>query len=111
MPDLFDLAGQTALVVGAGAGGLGAYAAQALGGRGAHVLVADLPSRQDDLEQTLAELRGTGVSAAAVAATSPTSGPWPTWSAIPDDWTWLSMRRGSCSANRLPTPAWPSSSG
>ena len=66
MPDLFDLAGQTALVVGAGAGGLGAYAAQALGGRGAHVLVADLPSRQGDLEKTLAELRAAGVSAAAV---------------------------------------------
>lgn len=60
MRDLFDLTGDTALVVGAGAGGLGAQAARALGARGARLLITDLPSRQEDLQQTAAELVANG---------------------------------------------------
>ncbi|MGH8961307.1 MAG: SDR family NAD(P)-dependent oxidoreductase [Jatrophihabitantaceae bacterium] len=67
MPDPFDLSGETALVFGAGAGGLGAVAARALGGRGARVLVADLTARKEDLAQTLAELTARGVRAEALA--------------------------------------------
>lgn len=63
MSDPFDLTGETALVVGAAAGGLGAVAARALGGRGARVVIADLPARKDDLTITLAALRDAGVEA------------------------------------------------
>jgi gluconate 5-dehydrogenase len=63
MPDPFDLSGDTALVIGAAAGGLGAVAARALGSRGARVLLADLPSRKDDLARTLGDLRDRGIDA------------------------------------------------
>lgn len=63
MPDPFDLSGDTALVVGAAAGGLGAVAALAVGQRGARVLVADVEARKDDLAQTVSALRQCGVVA------------------------------------------------
>jgi gluconate 5-dehydrogenase len=66
MPDPFDLSGDTALVVGAGAGGLGARAALALGSRGARVLVADLPSRRADLDRTVSTLESAGADVAAL---------------------------------------------
>ncbi|GLY91837.1 SDR family NAD(P)-dependent oxidoreductase [Actinoallomurus iriomotensis] len=66
MSDPFDLTGDTALVVGAAAGGLGARAALALGRRGARVLVADLPSRADDLDRTVDSLVSAGVSTEAL---------------------------------------------
>ena len=52
MPDLFSLAGRTALVVGAAEGGLGAFASRALAGAGARMALADLESRADDLAVT-----------------------------------------------------------
>jgi gluconate 5-dehydrogenase len=64
--DPFDLTGDTALVVGAGAGGLGARAALALGRRGARVLVADLPARGDDLDTTVATLQEAGATVEAL---------------------------------------------
>lgn len=57
---LFDLSGQVALVTGAGFGGLGGYAAIALAEAGCHVAVADLPSRKEDLEHTVQEIRKKG---------------------------------------------------
>jgi gluconate 5-dehydrogenase len=52
---LFDLTGQTALVIGAAAGGLGEIAARALADQGATVAVADLGSSRDDLAITAAK--------------------------------------------------------
>ncbi|MGI5232212.1 SDR family NAD(P)-dependent oxidoreductase [Actinoallomurus sp. CA-142502] len=66
MSDPFDLTGDTALVVGAAAGGLGARAALTLGRRGARVLVADLPSRADDLDRTVDSLVSAGASVEAL---------------------------------------------
>ena len=63
MSDPFALTDQTALVIGAAAGGLGAVAARALGSRGARVLVADLPARKDELAATHQDLRERGVDA------------------------------------------------
>jgi gluconate 5-dehydrogenase len=51
-PDPFDLTGQVALVVGAGAGGLGQHAARALSTRGATVALADLADRGQSLAET-----------------------------------------------------------
>lgn len=62
MPDLFDLAGRSALVVGAAAGGLGARAAAALGARGAHVLIADVAGRREDLDRTAQALAADGLA-------------------------------------------------
>lgn len=50
--NLFDLTGQLALVIGAGAGGLGERAARALAEHGATVAVADLADKADALSQT-----------------------------------------------------------
>jgi len=50
--DLFDLTGQVALVIGAGAGGLGERAAYALDAAGAQLALADLPARADDVAVT-----------------------------------------------------------
>ncbi|MGD7733327.1 SDR family NAD(P)-dependent oxidoreductase [Propionibacteriaceae bacterium G57] len=57
-PDMFDLTGETAVVVGAGIGGLGARAAQELSRRGANVVLADHPGRADDLAASAATLAG-----------------------------------------------------
>jgi gluconate 5-dehydrogenase len=66
--DLFDLTGVTALVTGAGAGGLGFHSALALGELGARVWVSDAPSRDDDLQATIEALRDRGVEADAILA-------------------------------------------
>lgn len=55
MSGLFDLTGQVAVVTGAAAGGLGAYAAAALAGHGAALMLADLPEQHAGLEQTAAD--------------------------------------------------------
>lgn len=62
MTDPFDLKGTTALVIGAGEGGLGARAALALGSRGARVVAADLEARGADLEATAKSLAAQGIA-------------------------------------------------
>ena len=52
MSAVFDMTGQTALVVGAGAGGIGQRAASVLSTAGAVVALADLPARRADLAET-----------------------------------------------------------
>jgi gluconate 5-dehydrogenase len=52
MSGLFDLTGKVALVVGAGAGGLGERIAVALAGQGASLALADRAERADDLAAT-----------------------------------------------------------
>ena len=64
---LFDLTGQTALVIGAAAGGLGERAAQALAASGATVAVADIAGRAEDLALTA---KATGGSSHEVDVTS-----------------------------------------
>jgi NAD(P)-dependent dehydrogenase (short-subunit alcohol dehydrogenase family) len=54
MTGLFSLEGKIALVVGAGAGGLGERIAAALAGQGATVALADRPEREADLTATAA---------------------------------------------------------
>ncbi|MBO3087132.1 SDR family NAD(P)-dependent oxidoreductase [Cellulomonas dongxiuzhuiae] len=56
MSDTSRLDGQVAVVVGAGHGGLGARAAAALAGRGAHVVVTEHERESDSLRATLADL-------------------------------------------------------
>lgn len=56
MSGLFDLSGQRALVIGAGAGGLGEHAARALAAHGAHLTIAEQESRLDDLTSVAADL-------------------------------------------------------
>lgn len=56
--DLFDLTGRVAVVVGAAAGGLGGHAAAALSGRGAEVVLADLPDRLDAVREAAAGCPG-----------------------------------------------------
>jgi gluconate 5-dehydrogenase len=58
-PDLFSLRGRSVLVVGAG-GDLGRRAALVSGRWGAHVSVADHPSAQANLDETVAILRDEG---------------------------------------------------
>jgi NAD(P)-dependent dehydrogenase (short-subunit alcohol dehydrogenase family) len=55
---LFDLAGRVAIVVGAGAGSLGAGAAGVLSRNGAAVVVADIPARSRELDATATSLAG-----------------------------------------------------
>jgi gluconate 5-dehydrogenase len=55
---LFDLSGQVAVVVGAGAGGLGEVAARTLSEAGSSVVLADLAQRHDDLLATRRGLSG-----------------------------------------------------
>ena len=62
MTDPFDLKDTTALVIGAGQGGLGARAALALGGRGARLVAADLEARGDDLKATGKSLAAEGIA-------------------------------------------------
>lgn len=50
MTGLFDLTGRRALVIGAGAGGLGEHAARALAAHGAHVTIAEQETRLTNLE-------------------------------------------------------------
>ena len=56
MTSLFNLKDKVALVAGAGMGGLGAQAAIALAEAGCSVAVADLPSRKEDLLETVKEV-------------------------------------------------------
>ena len=63
MNDLFDLTGEVAVVIGAGEGGLGARAARQLAQRGATVIVADHPSRAEDIAVTAASLHIPGKTA------------------------------------------------
>jgi gluconate 5-dehydrogenase len=60
--DPFDLDGTTALVIGAGAGGLGARAALALGRRGARVVAADVGARGGDLAAAGESLAAEGIA-------------------------------------------------
>lgn len=63
MSDLFSLEGKTALVVGAGAGGLGERIAVALAEHGAVIALADREERNDDLYVTARQCGpGTSVS-------------------------------------------------
>jgi len=64
--DPFELKDTTALVIGAGEGGLGARAALALGRRGARVVAADLEARHDDLKATAKSLAGEGIAVTTV---------------------------------------------
>lgn len=57
--DPFDLAGQVAVVIGAGTGGIGERAARLLSERGAVVVLADVPPRQADVEATAVTCVGT----------------------------------------------------
>lgn len=66
MTDPFDLTGRTALVVGAGAGGLGQRAARALAGRGARLVLADQAVRADDLAATARDLTDGGADCTTV---------------------------------------------
>lgn len=61
---LFDLTGRVALVTGAAPGGLGYFSALGLAEHGAEVVAADVPSREAELEETCAAVRGVGGSAA-----------------------------------------------
>jgi gluconate 5-dehydrogenase len=61
MNGLFDLTGKVALVVGAGAGGLGERIAVALAGQGASLALADRAERADDLAATALQC-GSGAS-------------------------------------------------
>lgn len=70
---LFDLTGRIALVIGAGAGGLGEHAVTALAAHGATVVVADLPARAADVATTIenaeAAVPGAVLSAGAIDVT------------------------------------------
>lgn len=59
MSGLFDLTGQRALVIGAGAGGLGEYAARALAEHGARLTLAEQASRLGELDAVVADLDAT----------------------------------------------------
>ncbi|HET7139759.1 MAG TPA: SDR family oxidoreductase [Arthrobacter sp.] len=61
MSGLFSLAGKVALVVGAGAGGLGERIATALAEQGAVLAIADREVRSDDLEATSRRCGGASV--------------------------------------------------
>jgi 2-dehydro-3-deoxy-D-gluconate 5-dehydrogenase len=67
MPNAMEgnLAGQTALVTGAGSG-IGQATARALAAAGARVVVTELPDRLERAEATVAELWATGAEAASV---------------------------------------------
>ncbi|WP_226037522.1 SDR family NAD(P)-dependent oxidoreductase [Aquibacillus saliphilus] len=56
MSSLYDLKGKVAFVTGAGLGGLGAQTAIAFAKVGCDVVVADLPSREQDLKQTVQKI-------------------------------------------------------
>ena len=58
LKDQFALGGEVAIIVGAGQGGLGARAARELSRRGAQVVLADHPSRADDLAATASSIDG-----------------------------------------------------
>lgn len=64
-PDLFDLAGKTALVTGASRG-IGEAVARLLAGWGAHVVISS--RQQDACEQVAASIRDDGGAATAIAA-------------------------------------------
>ncbi|MFC2949712.1 SDR family NAD(P)-dependent oxidoreductase [Virgibacillus sediminis] len=66
MSSLFDLSGKTAFITGAGMGGLGAQSAMALAEAGCKMAVADLPSREEDLHQTMKAIQETGGEAITV---------------------------------------------
>ncbi len=60
MPTLFALDGTTAIVTGAGRGGLGYHSAVALAGLGARLVVSDHPGNRAPLEQTVEAIRADG---------------------------------------------------
>lgn len=76
-PNVFDLTGQVAVVIGAGAGGLGEHAVTALAGHGAAVTLADLPIRDADLqttcERTATAIEGADLHTAAIDVTDEAS--------------------------------------
>lgn len=57
MSSLFDLSGKVALITGAGFGGLGAQSAIALAEAGCKIVISDLPTREEDLNQTSQEIK------------------------------------------------------
>lgn len=62
---MFDLTGMTAIVTGAGEGGLGHHSAVALAGLGARLVVSDHPAKQTELSRTVAEVHERGGSCVA----------------------------------------------